>query len=80
MRAIRGEEIAMIFQEPMTSLNPLYTIGNQIEEGIQLHQTDDKAEASGGRSTSSTGWACRTRSGSTARIRMSCPAVCVSAP
>jgi len=45
MRAIRGEEIAMIFQEPMTSLNPLYTIGNQIEEGIKLHQTDDKEEA-----------------------------------
>jgi len=45
IRGIRGEEIAMIFQEPMTSLNPLYTIGNQIEEGILLHQTDDKAES-----------------------------------
>jgi len=45
IRGIRGEEIAMIFQEPMTSLNPLYTIGNQIEEGILLHQTDDKEEA-----------------------------------
>jgi peptide/nickel transport system ATP-binding protein/oligopeptide transport system ATP-binding protein len=38
MRAIRGNEIAMIFQEPMTSLNPVYTIGNQIMESIMLHQ------------------------------------------
>jgi len=45
IRGIRGEEIAMIFQEPMTSLNPLYTIGNQIEEGILLHQTDSKVDA-----------------------------------
>ena len=38
IRAIRGAEIAMIFQEPMTSLNPVYTIGNQIMEAIRLHQ------------------------------------------
>ncbi len=38
MREIRGNEIAMIFQEPMTSLNPVYTIGDQIEEAIALHQ------------------------------------------
>ncbi|MEA3356193.1 MAG: ABC transporter ATP-binding protein [Candidatus Bipolaricaulota bacterium] len=38
MRSIRGDEIAMIFQEPMTSLNPVYTIGNQIVEAITLHQ------------------------------------------
>lgn len=40
MREIRGNEIAMIFQEPMTSLNPVYTIGDQIEEAILLHQKD----------------------------------------
>lgn len=40
MRTIRGNEIAMIFQEPMTSLNPVYTIGDQIEEAILLHQKD----------------------------------------
>jgi len=45
MRAIRGKEIAMIFQEPMSSLNPVYTVGSQIEEAILLHQTQDKAEA-----------------------------------
>jgi len=45
MRAIRGAEIAMIFQEPMTSLNPVYTVGNQIQEAILLHQTPDKKVA-----------------------------------
>jgi oligopeptide/dipeptide ABC transporter ATP-binding protein len=38
MRRIRGNEISMIFQEPMTSLNPVYTVGDQIAEAIQLHQ------------------------------------------
>ena len=38
MRQIRGDDIAMIFQEPMTSLNPVFTIGNQISEAIELHQ------------------------------------------
>jgi len=45
MRSIRGNEIAMIFQEPMTSLNPVYTIGNQIMEAIILHQKLDKKKA-----------------------------------
>jgi ABC-type dipeptide/oligopeptide/nickel transport system ATPase component len=38
MRKIRGDDIAMIFQEPMTSLDPLYTVGNHIEEALLLHQ------------------------------------------
>jgi len=38
MRRIRGNQISMIFQEPMTSLNPVYTVGNQIIEAIQVHQ------------------------------------------
>lgn len=45
MRAIRGNDIAMIFQEPMSSLNPVYTIGNQIMESVTLHQGVDKTEA-----------------------------------
>ena len=45
MRSIRGNEIAMIFQEPMTSLNPLFTIGRQIMEAIVLHQGLGKIEA-----------------------------------
>jgi oligopeptide/dipeptide ABC transporter ATP-binding protein len=38
MRQVRGNDIAMIFQEPMTSLDPLYTVGNHIEEALSLHQ------------------------------------------
>jgi len=38
LRALRGNDIAMIFQEPMTSLNPVYTVGDQIQEAIVLHQ------------------------------------------
>jgi oligopeptide/dipeptide ABC transporter ATP-binding protein len=45
MRSIRGNEIAMIFQEPMTSLNPVYTIGKQIMEAIILHQRLSRGEA-----------------------------------
>ena len=45
MRSIRGNHIAMIFQEPMTSLNPVYTIGEQIIEAIQLHQKKTEEEA-----------------------------------
>jgi peptide/nickel transport system ATP-binding protein len=45
IRAIRGAEISMIFQEPMTSLSMLHTIGNQIGEAVQLHQGVSKAEA-----------------------------------
>ncbi len=44
-RSIRGKEIAMIFQEPMTSLNPVFTIGYQIMEAIMLHQKVGKKQA-----------------------------------
>lgn len=45
MRKIRGNEIAMIFQEPMTSLDPLFTIGNQLIEAIRIHKKISKKEA-----------------------------------
>ena len=45
MRSFRGNEIAMIFQEPMTSLNPVYTCGDQVMEAIMLHQKKTKREA-----------------------------------
>lgn len=45
MRKIRGNKISMIFQEPMTSLNPVYTIGNQIGEVFRLHKDASKSEA-----------------------------------
>lgn len=45
MRAVRGRDIAMIFQEPMTSLNPVYSIGDQVMEAILLHQKVTRSEA-----------------------------------
>ncbi|GED69564.1 peptide ABC transporter ATP-binding protein [Brevibacillus reuszeri] len=45
MRSIRGNEISMIFQEPMTSLNPVYTVGEQIAEVFRLHQKMGRKEA-----------------------------------
>ena len=45
MRRIRGNQVSMIFQEPMTSLNPSYTVGEQIMEAIRLHQVQDQTEA-----------------------------------
>jgi peptide/nickel transport system ATP-binding protein len=45
MRAIRGNSISMIFQEPMTSLNPVFTVGDQVAEAVRLHQRKSRAEA-----------------------------------
>jgi oligopeptide/dipeptide ABC transporter ATP-binding protein len=45
MRRVRGNDIAMIFQEPMTSLNPVFTVGDQIAESVKLHQKVSKKEA-----------------------------------
>lgn len=45
MRRIRGNHISMVFQEPLTSLNPVYTVGNQVAEAIMLHQGAGRAHA-----------------------------------
>src|SRR5512141_2558171 len=45
IRSIRGNEIAMIFQEPMTSLSPVHTVGSQVAEAVELHQKATPAQA-----------------------------------
>jgi glutathione transport system ATP-binding protein len=45
MRALRGADLAMVFQEPMTSLNPVFTVGQQVAESIQLHQGQSQRQA-----------------------------------
>ena len=47
MRGVRGGQISMVFQEPMTSLNPVYTCGNQIVEAVRLHRPMSAAAARG---------------------------------
>jgi peptide/nickel transport system ATP-binding protein len=47
MRSIRGSEISLVFQEPMTSFSPVHTLGNQIQEAIRLHSNVDSTEARG---------------------------------
>jgi oligopeptide/dipeptide ABC transporter ATP-binding protein len=46
LRKVRGNEVSMIFQDPMTSLNPVHTIGKQLREAVQLHNDSTKANAS----------------------------------
>ena len=66
LRSIRGKSIGMIFQEPMTSLNPVFTIGNQIGEVLQLHQgLSVRAASQGSRAVTGNGW--DSLSGATAR-------------
>ena len=45
MRAVRGKQVSMIFQEPMTSLNPVQTVGSQVVEAIRLHERVSMAAA-----------------------------------
>ena len=80
MREIRGRDIGMVFQEPMTSLNPVLTIGRQITETLEQHQR--RRPRDGGRGARSSCWrwsASPTRSAGCGSIRISFPAACASA-
>ena len=77
MRKIRGNEVSIIFQDPMTSLNPVYTIGNQITEVIRLRARAKKRHMTARRSCSSLSASTSPQSASSS-IPMSSPAVCVS--
>ena len=79
MREVRGGEIGMVFQEPMTSLNPVLTIGRQITEMLEQHRGADRAAASGARSSCWAWSASPTRSAGSSSTRISFPAGCASA-
>ena len=80
MRGIRGNRISMIFQEPMTSLNPVMRIGDQITEAVRLHRDMTAKQAPGTARSRCCGWcAFPSRSGARANIRTSSPAACASA-
>ena len=79
MRAIRGAEIGFIFQEPMTALNPVYTIGHQIAEALLVHRKATRAQARDKAAGAARG--CpdpRSRLAACATIPINCPAACVS--
>ena len=80
IRAIRGNEIAMIFQDPMTSLNPVLTINRQISESLELHKGMSKSAVAGSARSSCSRWsASPTPKSASISIRTSSPAVCASA-
>ena len=80
LRDVRGEQIAMVFQDPMCALNPVYRVGDQITEMIRAHRDVSKKEANEPRRSSCCGrWASPTRSGGHGSTRTSSPAVCGSA-
>lgn len=79
LNAVRGDRIAMIFQDPMTSLNPFLTIERQMTETLQLHRKLSRKERSSARSRRSNRCAFPTRRAASACIRTSSRAACGSA-
>ena len=80
MRKLRGNRLAMIFQEPMTSLNPVLTVGHQIAESVRIHTGASAAQANARAPPRCCGWSrFPTPSGGSTTIRTSFPAACASA-
>ena len=79
MRRVRGNEIGMIFQEPMSSLNPLLTVGEQIAEVVRLHRGLGQRAARRHAVEMLARVNIPDRSGASANIRIGCPAACASA-
>ena len=79
LRDLRGNRLAMIFQEPMTSLNPSFTIGDQIIETILRHRGGSRAARASGRSSCCAASTSPRPSGGSTNIRTSSPAACASA-
>ena len=76
---IRGNKISMIFQDPLTSLNPVYTVGYQISEAVLAHNDVSKRAAHGpGRRPAAASSASPSRSSGCTAIRTRCPAACGS--
>ena len=78
MRRIRGNAISMIFQEPMTSLDPVMTVGRQIAETIEIHQGLPRKAALAARWQPSSWCACPSPPGGRGNIPSSSPAGCAS--
>ena len=80
MRHVRGNEVGMIFQDPMTSLNPTMTVGDQIAETVLLHRGADAQDRAGpGRRGAGPGRHAPPGRAGVATTRTSCPAACGSA-
>jgi glutathione transport system ATP-binding protein len=79
LRSVRGADVAMIFQEPMTSLNPVFPVGEQIAESIRLHQGKSRAAARAGRCACWNWCAFPRRAACWSATRTSSPAACASA-